>query len=239
VPGNEPVVVPVSDHPTSFRDAAVARAVDPARLRAERRVQRFLDAALELMSSASEKDFTVQEVVERSGQSLRSFYQYFAGKYELLLALFEESVRSTADLLRERIADEPDPFERLHVFTVEYFRVCAPAPKGTPAAKGVSSSKVRPAALAEFAQQLLTEHPKEAARAFVPLVSLCVELLDDASAGGRVRDGLSHQRIAGVVLQTIMFNAFSTTISGSPPVAAGAADPAEELWEVLVHGIGP
>jgi hypothetical protein len=35
-----------------------------------------------------------------------------------------------------------------------------------------------------------------------------------------------------------MFNAFSTTISGSPPVAAGAADPAEELWEVLVHGIG-
>ena len=244
MPGNEPVVVPVSDLPTSFRDAAVARAVDPARLRAERRVQRFLDAAIELMSTASEKDFTVQEVVERSGQSLRSFYQYFAGKYELLLALFEESVRSTADLLRERIADEPDPFERLHLFTVEYFQVCAPAPKATSiakatsAAKGVSSSKVRPAALAEFAQQLLTEHPKEAARAFVPLVSLYVELLGDATAAGRVRADLSHPRIAGVVLQTIMFNAFSTTISGSPPVAAGATDPAEELWEVLVHGIG-
>jgi AcrR family transcriptional regulator len=238
VPGNEPVVAPANDAPTSFRDAAVARAVDPARLRAERRVQRFLDAALELMSSASEKDFTVQEVVERSGQSLRSFYQYFAGKYELLLALFEESVRSTADRLRERIADEPDPFERLHIFTVEYFRVCAPAPKGTSAAKGVSSPKVPPAALAEFAQRLLTEHPKEAARAFVPLVSLYVQLLDDATAGGRLRDNLSHRRIAGVVLQTIMFNAFSTTISGSPPVVAGAADPAEELWGVLVHGIG-
>jgi AcrR family transcriptional regulator len=238
VPGNEPVVAPAGDGTTSFRDAAVARAVDPARLRAERRVQRFLDAALELMTSASEKDFTVQEVVERSGQSLRSFYQYFAGKYELLLALFEESVRSTADLLQERIQDEPDPFEQLHIFTVEYFRLCMPAPKGASAAKGARAAKVPAAALAEFAQQLLTEHPKEAARAFVPLVSRYVELLDKAAAAGRVRSGLSHRRIAGVVLQAIMFNAFSTTISGSPTAAEGATDPAEELWDVLVRGIG-
>ena len=42
------------------------------------------------MQNDTGKDFTVQDVVERSGQSLRSFYQYFAGKHELLLALFEE-----------------------------------------------------------------------------------------------------------------------------------------------------
>ena len=71
---------PAADSPSTFRDVAVARVVDPARLRAERRVQRFLDAAVELMSTSSGKDFTVQEVVERSGQSLRSFYQYFDGK---------------------------------------------------------------------------------------------------------------------------------------------------------------
>src|SRR5436305_15129530 len=98
---------------TSRRDLAVARVLDPARSRAETRVQRFLDAALELMNSASTKDFTVQEVVERSGQSLRSFYQYFDGKYELLLALFEESVRVTAAHVQEAIADEKDPLERL------------------------------------------------------------------------------------------------------------------------------
>ncbi len=86
-------VDPVADPaPTSWRDLAVARSLDPARARAEKRVQRFLDAALELMARSPEKEFTVQEVVERSGQSLRSFYQYFAGKHELLLALFEESV---------------------------------------------------------------------------------------------------------------------------------------------------
>src|SRR3954463_14585300 len=84
------------DAAPSWRDLAVARSLDPARARAEKRVQRFLDAALELMLESPDKEFTVQEVVERSGQSLRSFYQYFAGKYELLLALFEEAVRKTA-----------------------------------------------------------------------------------------------------------------------------------------------
>ena len=104
-----------SEGATSWREHAVARSLDSARSRAEKRVQRFLDAALELLDTDSGKEFTVQEVVERSGQSLRSFYQYFAGKHELLLALFEESVRSTAEHLRKAVADEDDPLERLHL----------------------------------------------------------------------------------------------------------------------------
>src|SRR5881227_3573038 len=136
------------------RELAVARVVDPARARAETRVQRFLDAALELMSSTSGKDFTVQEVVERSGQSLRSFYQYFDGKYELLLALFEDSVRTTAQQLQTQIEQEADPLERLHRAVVEYYKLCRPPTRGR-------SGRRAPAALAEFAQQLLTDHPKE------------------------------------------------------------------------------
>src|SRR5476649_2500251 len=101
---------PVTETPESdglsWREQAVARSLDSARLRAEGRVQRFLDAAIELLNTGTSKDFTVQEVVERSGQSLRSFYQYFGGKHELLLALFEESVRTTTDHLRGSIADE-------------------------------------------------------------------------------------------------------------------------------------
>src|SRR5436305_4545838 len=111
----------------SWREQAVARSLDSARVRAENRVQRFIDAALELLSvSAPGEDFTVQDVVEKSGQSLRSFYQYFGGKQELLLALFEESVRSTADELRGRIEDEKDPRDRLHRFVVEYYALCRP-----------------------------------------------------------------------------------------------------------------
>jgi AcrR family transcriptional regulator len=221
---------PSDDPSVSWRDLAVARSLDPARVRAEKRVQRFLDAALELMNSAPGKDFTVQEVVERSGQSLRSFYQYFAGKYELLLALFEESVRSTADHLREVTAEQTDPLERLHVFVTEYHRVCQPAPKGRTAKKGPTP------VMAEFAQQLLTTHPKEASRAFVPLVSLFDEVLDEASAAGVVRPGVSGDGIAGVVLQAVMFNAFARTISGST-ARRSPEDVAEELWQFVLNGI--
>src|SRR4051812_42895370 len=105
--------VETAEGATSWRDQAVARSLDPARARAEKRVQRFLDAALELMSSSENKDFTVQQVVERSGQSLRSFYQYFAGKHELLLALFEESVRATAERLATTIEPFDDPLDQL------------------------------------------------------------------------------------------------------------------------------
>ena len=223
---------PAAESPTAgWREQAVARSLDSARVRAENRVQRFIDAAIDLLSDSEPgKDFTVQDVVEKSGQSLRSFYQYFGGKQELLLALFEESVRSTADQLRERIKDEKKPLERLHRFVTEYYALCRPAPRG----KGKKKTSV---ALAEFAQQLMTAHPDEATRAFEPLVSLFNEVLDDALRAGVVRGDLSRRGIAGVVLEVIMFNAFSTTI-GRSLGDADRRDPAEELWELLLHGIG-
>src|SRR4051812_22774298 len=200
-------------------------------MRAEDRVQRFLDAALELVQEgASGKEFTVQEVVERSGQSLRSFYLYFGGKHELLLALFEESVRTTAERLREQIAEEDDPLERLHRFVVDYYRVCRPA-------SGTASTKPRPTApvLVDFAQRLLTERPAEAATAFAPLVQLFGEVLDGAAEAGAVRPGLRSGPVAGIVLEAIMFNAFSAVIGASSP--ASTADPAEELWDLVLHGV--
>jgi AcrR family transcriptional regulator len=213
----------------SRRDLAVARALDSARVRAESRVQTFLDAALELMNSDS-GEFTVQEVVARSGQSLRTFYNYFAGKHELLLALFEESIRAAASHLQEVIAEADAPRERLRRFVLEYYRMCRPDPTDERAS--------RPApAMVEFAQQLLTSHPEEAARAFAPLVVLLEELLIDAAAAGDIRPGLDHRQIAGVVLQATMFNAFSTAISGSS-FAVDADVEAEILWGLLLRGIG-
>jgi len=228
VPTNEQAAETAS---ASWREQAVARSLDSARVRAESRVQRFIDAAFELLNDSEPgKDFTVQDVVEKSGQSLRSFYQYFGGKQELLMALFEESVRSTADQLRDRIQGEKKPIDRLHSFVVEYYALCRPTGKSR-------GKKREPIALAEFAQQLMTAHPHEATRAFSPLVSLFDEVLDEAVVAGSVRADLSRRRIAGVVLEAIMFNAFSTTIGGSAR-ESGGGDPAEELWELLLHGIG-
>ena len=85
--GNEP----------AWRARAVSRSLNTARSRAEQRVQRFLDAAFELIDEKGTTEFTIQEVIDRSKQSLRGFYQYFDGKDELLLALFEETLREAID----------------------------------------------------------------------------------------------------------------------------------------------
>jgi AcrR family transcriptional regulator len=226
---------PVTEEPVvSWRELAVTRSLGSARTRAENRVQRYLDAALELMiENGAGKDFTVQEVVERSGQSLRSFYQYFGGKHELLLALFEESVRSTTELLREELADEDDALGRLHRFVVEYYQLCRPSPPRESSSKRASKAPI----MVDFAQQLLTGHPTEAAMAFAPLVSLFGELLDDAAAEGAIRPDLRRSPIAGMVLEAIMFNAFSVTIGGTFATES-VEDQAEELWNLVLNGIG-
>ena len=91
--------------------------------------------------------------------------------------------------------------------------------------------------MTDFAQQLLTSHPAEAALAFAPLVSLLGEVLDQAESVGCIRAGLRHRMIAGMTLEAIMFNAFSTTIGGTP-VRESDSDPAEDLWEFILHGVG-
>jgi AcrR family transcriptional regulator len=222
---------PPADTPMRRRDLAVARSLDSARVRGEGRVQRFLDAGFELLASAeSGKEFTVQEVVDRSGQSLRSFYQYFAGKHELLLALFDEAIRSTADRLEELVYKETTPLDRMHGFVVEYYRMCLPAPKG-------SATKHNPTpVMAEFSHELLTGHQAEASRAFVPLVALAEKILADAVEAGVVRPGVEQEEDAGTLLSTIMFNAaYAPTISGSDPGEAGRA--AERIWVFVSTGI--
>jgi AcrR family transcriptional regulator len=219
-----------AETPLRRRDLAVARSLDSARVRSESRVQRFLDAGFELLASAeSGKEFTVQEVVDRSGQSLRSFYQYFAGKHELLLALFDEAIRSTADRLTVVVAASDDPREKLRLFVLEYYRMCLPAPKGR-------ASKNNPTpVLAEFCHQLLTSHQPEASRAFVPLVELLEAVLAEAVKTGVVRPGVVHADDAGTILSTIMFNAaYGATISGTP---RGDEQAAEEMWQLISGGI--
>jgi AcrR family transcriptional regulator len=228
---DDPTAIPSGDTPVRRRDLAVARSLDSARVRSEGRVQRFIDAGFELLGSAeSGKEFTVQEVVDRSGQSLRSFYQYFAGKHELLLALFDEAIRSTADRLEDLVSKERTPLAKIHCFVIEYYRSCLPAPKGR-------TSKNNPTpVMAEFSHELLTAHQDEASRAFLPLVTLLEKILADGVEAGVVRSGLSRDDGAGVILSTIMFNAaYAPTISGTEHGEATRA--AEQMWEFVSGGI--
>jgi AcrR family transcriptional regulator len=74
-----------------------ARSVRPARTRAEQEVHALLEAAFAVLRRAGLDGMTVAEVLTEAGLSTRAFYRHFAGKDELILALFaRESERATA-----------------------------------------------------------------------------------------------------------------------------------------------
>jgi len=118
---------PRGDEPEpGWRERAVSRSLDAARSRAEERVQRFLDAAFELIDEKGSTEFTIQEVVERSKQSLRGFYEYFDGKDELVLALFEETVREAVSDINAAVDAESEPLARVRAFAITLHEWCDP-----------------------------------------------------------------------------------------------------------------
>ena len=192
-------------------------------------MQRLIDAALELMSNPDAGDLTVQNVAERAGLSLRAFYQHFPSKDDLLLAVFEEAIQTTARTLDDEVAASADPLERLRIFATEYYRSCR-------SGRTQHADRRLPGRnLGQFAYRLLFEHPREAAHAFTPLVSTLRRLLDDAAAAGAIPPSRDHEQVAGIVLQSIMFNGFATTITGS--TTDDYAGRGDLFWELLAHGL--
>lgn len=121
------MVTTPSEEP-AWKQRSVERSIKTAKLRAEQRVQRFLDAAQSIITEKGTTDFTVQEVVDRSKLSLRSFYLQFDGKHELLLALFEDALSRSAEQIRAATAGTSEPMDQLKIAVELLFEFCRPDP---------------------------------------------------------------------------------------------------------------
>jgi AcrR family transcriptional regulator len=205
----------------AWKQRAVERSIKTAKLRAAQRVQRFLDAAQAIIIEKGNTDFTVHEVVNRSRQSLRSFYLQFNGKHELLLALFEDALSRSADQIRAATANHPDPLDRLKVAIELLFEASRPDPTAN-----------RPLFTA-FAPRLLASHPYEVKIAHVPLLALFTELMEAASAAGELRPDITTRRMATMTIQTVMFIAQS---SGGTNDATAHPITADEVWDFCSRG---
>lgn len=204
------------DQEPAWKQRAVERSTKTAKLRAAQRVDRFLDAARQIIAEKGGTDFTVQEVVERSGQSLRSFYLQFDGKHELLLALFEDALSRSAEQIRTAAERASDPLERLHIAVDLLFEVSRSYP---------SSSHPL---FTDFAPGLLATHPAEVKLAHLPLLNLFEELLTGVGSAGRLRPGVKPRRAAAMTMESVMFIAQSSTASA--PITA------EEVWAFCTTG---
>jgi AcrR family transcriptional regulator len=213
----------------AWRELALSRSLTSARSRAEQRVQRYLDAAFSLIDEKDSTEFTIQELIDRPKLSLRGFYQYFDGKDELLLALFEETMSESADDLREAVAAESEPLARLRTFIIRLHEWCEPADKEhNPPKRGARTRR----AISEFSVQLAGNHPDRVKDATAPVAKLLVELLDDALSAGDIDVPDTH-RTAAIIMQTVNYSWFANRLAKNP----GARITAEETCEFCLYGI--
>jgi AcrR family transcriptional regulator len=220
------VEIPEDVNEPAWRQRAVSRSLNAARSRAEQRVQRFLDAAFALIDEKGTTEFTIQEVLDRSKQSLRGFYQYFGGKDELLFALLEETIRESVEDLRTAVESASGPLERLRAFTIRLHEWCEPveAPR-----KRKAYSRLP---ISEFSLQLAVKDPERVAAVMAPISRILLELLEAAVAAGAVK-ATDTRRTAVLIQQTVMYGWLMNRLVQNPRMQVTA----EATWEFCLHGL--
>jgi AcrR family transcriptional regulator len=147
-------------------------AADAGAVEEESRANRFMRSALAILGETGRTDFTVLEVVERSKTSLRSFYQHFSTKDELLLALIDR-IMSESTLRWRKDTDDLDAVAALQRLIERI---------STPAASTTQDSINR--GLTFYNDHLAESLPREYARVLAPVHVL----IKDIVARGIVED---------------------------------------------------
>jgi AcrR family transcriptional regulator len=169
---------------------------------------RFIKVAIAILGETGRTDFTVNEVVTRARASLRAFYQHFATKDELLVALSGEVIARSAHAWR----DEVDAVDASAALRLLIDRVGAQPTSDT------QHSINR--ALSLYYEHLAQTRPRDFALLLAPLHQLVKDILDRGVTEGVVSSALDTQAAASVVTQTIMGAAriqiLSVELSGTP-----------------------
>ena len=204
------------DELSGWQQRALDRSLVDARRRALSKSNGFVRAAMKLLQESGGLQFTVQEVVDRSKLSLRSFYQTFASKDELLLALFEEYISTAAVWQREQMEQHHDPIEQIRVFLVSMW-------------SGVLEPDVV-RALALYNLTLASTRPAELEHALEPQLAVVLDAVERGVASGQVRDDVNSRRLAEILLHTGTA-AVHTTI-----LRTGSESP-DDVWAFCYGGI--
>jgi AcrR family transcriptional regulator len=158
----------------------------------EPRERRFMKSALAILGETGRTDFTVLEVVERSKTSLRSFYQHFSTKDELLLALIDKIMSESTKLWREATSGLPST----KALRVLIDRICTPAESST-------QDRVN-RGLTDYNDHLAETLPREYARVLSPLHELIKDIINRGIAEGTFRSDLDVDATAALIMQSAL-----------------------------------
>jgi len=206
----------------AWQRQSMQRSLRSARARAHARSDRFVAAATRLLQEKGNTDFTVQDVVDRSRMSLRTFYKYFASKEDLLVAVCETVVaREAVPRLRERIEKFRDPMLRLKAYIEGLVELSA---------KAGSVGRT----LIHYQNRLAESRPSDVATAVRPQFDLLVELISDITRTRPLRRDLTVEKAARLTHYMVLAAAQGRALGSE-----GAFDiPARTIWQFCVSGMG-
>jgi len=200
------------------------RSLPDARIRRAQVTERLVESARELVWDAGGPTFTVSQVVAAAGTSLKSFYQCFAGKDELLVALFEDDARRGADALTSMVDVEGGPLERLRVVVVGLFRFLT-----------VEGRLPYAAALVREHLRLAESHPDQLRGVLEPFVGVFEDAVAAAQASGVVRPG-DARRDARTLFHLVLAHLHALICH---QIEESPTDVADELWAFCAAALRP
>lgn len=207
----------------AWQRQSMDRSLRSARARAHQRSDRFVAAATELLQEKGSADFTVQDVVERSRMSIRTFYKYFASKEDLLVAVSETVVaREAVPRLKELVDKHRDPVRRLRAFVEGLVEL------------GSGTTKQAARTLTSYQNRLAESRPEDLARAMKPQFDLLVELIEHVARTQPLRRDLTVEDAARLTHSLVL-----AVVHGRVLGPESAADiSARTIWEFCATGMG-
>jgi AcrR family transcriptional regulator len=134
---------------------------------------RSIVAAARRLIETKGPNFTTQELIKEAGIALQTFYRYFSGKDQLLLAVIEDIIDENCALFREQARELSDPVERLRYYVDATVHALETPGKG-------------PGFMTSEHFRLQTLYPADVSRATQPYTDLLLEEIRDAVAEDRV-----------------------------------------------------
>lgn len=101
---------------TTTVQAAVDRALAKQRADATREVEAILDATLRVAERVAPAAPRVADIVAEAGTSNQAFYRYFAGKDDLMKAVFERGIARLYTYLKHQIGKETEPAKQIEAW---------------------------------------------------------------------------------------------------------------------------
>ena len=200
---------------------------------AEERTQQLITAAYSLLDTAGLEGLTIRAVLAKTGLSRRAFYERFESKDDLVLAVFEHTIRLAAQLYDERSARMADPLERLR-----WIVTAIVLGRGVLDLNVTSPDNRRGAALSREHLRLAESRPKELEVALAPLIAVIVRHLKDGIAEGLIRPCDPH--LQAVLIYNLVSTTMHTELLATEtvrPERAKRLQLAVDLWEFCRRAI--